>query len=124
MENFDLKKFLVENELTINSKILDEASSIRQDVEKLARDFEEKGILDKSYISSTGSGAKAKNKIIGKSTKYPEYDEINKAIQDNFKKVGTTALSSAVYSNGTVHFYFYTQGGEFHFIVRRKNYKG
>lgn len=124
MENFNLKKFLVENKLTTNSKMLNEASSIRQDVEKLATDLETKGILDKTYISSTGSGARAKNKIIGKSTKYPEYDEISKAIQDNFKKVGTTALSSAVYTNGTVHFYFYSQGGEFHFVVRRKNYKG
>ena len=123
MDNFDLKKFLVENKLTPNSSALSEASSIRQDVEKLATDLETKGILDKAYISSTGSGARAKNKIIGKSTKYPEYDEISKAIQDNFKKVGTTALSSAVYSNGTVHFYFYSQGGEFHFVVRRKNYK-
>lgn len=124
MENFNLKKFLVENKLTTNSKVLDEASNIRQDVEKLARDLETKGILDKSYISSSGSGARGKNKIIGKSTKYPKYDEISKAIQDNFKKVGSTALSSAVYTNGTVHFYFYSEGGEFHFVVRRKNYKG
>ena len=124
MENFNLKKFLVENKLTTNSKMVTEASDIRQDVEKLAREFEAKGILDKSYISSTGSGARGKNKIIGKSSKYPEYDELSRAIQDNFKKVGSTALASAIYTNGTVHFYFYSQGGEFHFIVRRKNYKG
>ena len=126
MENFDLKKYLSENKLTANSKILDEAQNIRIDAENLLDDLKQKGIVDEnSYVESTGPDARGKNKIFAKSTQYTTFKTFEDAIADSYQKVGSTGLSSDIYSNGKVHFFFYPKGSSnFEIVIRRKNYKG
>jgi hypothetical protein len=126
MNNFNLKKYLTENKLTINSKILNEEQNIRVDAENLLDDLKQKGIVDDgSYVESTGPNARGKNKIFATSTQYTTSKAFEDAVANNYQKIGSTGLSSDVYSNGKVHFFFYSKGSSnFEIVVRRKNYKG
>jgi hypothetical protein len=126
MNDFDLKKYLSENKLTANSKMLDEEQNIKVDAENLLDDLKQKGIVDDdSYVESTGPDARGKNKIFATSTQYNNSGAFEDAIANSYQKVGSTGLSSDVYSNGKVHFFFYSKGSSnFEIVVRRKNYKG
>lgn len=100
--------------------------NIRDDIKLLISDLIEKKIITKGYSSSTGSGARGKNKVYIE-TDNLTYNSFNKLIKDNYKQTGTTSLSSDVFYSpkGNVYFYFYTDGGngKFVLLVRRKNLK-
>lgn len=117
-DNFDLRKYLAENRLR--------EESIKDDIKLLINDLIEKKIITKGYSSSTGSGAKGKNKVYV-DTDNLTYDSFNKLIKNNYKQTGTTSLSSNVFYSpkGNVYFYFYSDGGngKFVLLVRRKNLK-
>jgi hypothetical protein len=99
--------------------------TIRQDAELLLDQLKQLKIITKGYVSSTGHGARGKNKIYAyPDAKYNTYSKFTDIIRKHFKKVGNTAMSSAVYSNGKVHFYYWLEGNKFEIIVRRKNYNG
>jgi len=99
---------------------------IRDDIKLLINDLIEKKIITDGYSTSTGSGARGKNKVYVK-TDNLTYDSFNKLIKANYKQTGTTSLSSNVFYSpkGKVYFYFYPDGGngKFVLLVRRKNLK-
>ena len=110
----------------INENLITEAADIKQDAKDFLLDLELKGIVDKGgYLSSTGNGALGKNKLFINSPGYKDYDEFNDIIKATYKKVGSTSMSSDVYTNGKVHFFFYpTRGdGNYEMVIRRKSYK-
>ena len=83
MENFNLKKFLVENKLTTNSKMLNE--------EVEAKPFEE---LKKLYIKSPGKlGAKAGESINGRLVLYFEKKEDRDQAAEKLKEQGVPTSS-------------------------------
>jgi len=101
-------------------------SNIRDDAKALLDQLIGLKLLKSGYVTTSGNGARGKNKIIGTpNVEYNTFTPFNDAIKQNFKKVGSTSMSSAVFSNGTVHFFYYpSNSNRFDIVVRRKNYKG
>ena len=101
-------------------------SNIRDDAKALLDQLIGLKLLKSGYATTTGNSARGKNKIIGTpNVEYNTFTPFNDAIKQNFKKVGSTSMSSAVFSNGTVHFFYYpSNSNRFDIVVRRKNYKG
>ena len=101
-------------------------SNIRDDAKALLDQLIGLKLLKSGYVTTTGNSARGKNKIIGTpNVEYNTFTSFNDAIKQNFKKVGSTSMSSAVFSNGTVHFFYYpSNSNRFDIVVRRKNYKG
>ena len=82
MENFDLRKFLVENKLTTNSKILNEEGAE-------TKPFEE---VKNTYIKSPGKlGAKAGETINGHLVLYFEKKEERDEAAEKLKEEGVPA---------------------------------
>jgi hypothetical protein len=101
-------------------------SNIRDDAKALLDQLIGLKLLKSGYATTTGNSARGKNKIIGTpNVEYNTFTPFNDAIKQNFKKVGSTSMSSAVFSNGIVHFFYYpSNSNRFDIVVRRKNYKG
>ena len=100
-------------------------SNIRDDAKALLDQLIGLKLLKSGYVTTTGNSARGKNKIIGTpNVEYNTFTSFNDAIKQNFKKVGSTSMSSAVFSNGTVHFFYYpSNSNRFDIVVRRKNYE-
>jgi hypothetical protein len=94
-------------------------SNIRNIAHSLSDDMERLGIFKTSYVSSTGSGALGKYKIIGASghtdRSYPTgylkaYKDFKNKIEKNYQATEyTTAMASKFYysSKHKVYFFFY-----------------
>jgi hypothetical protein len=120
--NFDYEEFRD----ICNEELINEATDIKFDAKEFLSDLESKNIIDTGgYLSSTGNGARGKNKLFITSSKYQDYDDFNAIIKNTYKTVGSTSMSSDVYTNGKIHFFFYpTRGnGNYEIVIRRKNYK-
>jgi hypothetical protein len=102
----------------IKLKNLITESNIRNAAYALADDMERVGIFKGSYVSSTGSGAMGKYKVIGASGHKDQsidgyrkaYNDFKRKIEKNYEATKyTTSLSSKIYysKKHKVYFFFY-----------------